>query len=115
MSMLGTTTGMPGVACAQSQKQRQKRHDDSKTKERAPFLCFGKHTGYGGYGSWNRGSRIIELQFTEKNGDGNFHAANEVDVETWVRMENSGVVTRVTLNDTYGQDRYPTANGEPGS
>ncbi|GJC95059.1 hypothetical protein ColKHC_03885 [Colletotrichum higginsianum] len=26
----------------------------------APFLYFAKHTGYGGYSTWNRGARVIE-------------------------------------------------------
>lgn len=32
-----------------------------------PFLCFCKHSGYGGYGTWNRGVRQIRLTF-DKNG-----------------------------------------------
>eukprot|EP01133_Synstelium_polycarpum_P019440 gene19440-23279_t len=24
-------------------------------------LCFGRHTGYGGYGTWERGARVIEI------------------------------------------------------
>lgn len=66
-----------------------------------PHLCFCKHTGYGGYGTWNRGSRIIKLTFGE-----------EMDVETWVRMEDGEVITHVHLNNTYGTDVYPTADGE---
>ncbi|KAE8446198.1 hypothetical protein EG329_012423 [Mollisiaceae sp. DMI_Dod_QoI] len=49
----------------------------------APHVCFCKHTGYGGYGSWNRGSRNLRLSFKE-NG--------EMEVDTWVRMENGEVV-----------------------
>ncbi|KAJ3272832.1 purple acid phosphatase, partial [Blyttiomyces sp. JEL0837] len=26
-------------------------------------FCFGKHSGYGGYGDWERGARVIELKF----------------------------------------------------
>ncbi|KAG2242169.1 hypothetical protein Bca52824_095990 [Brassica carinata] len=25
------------------------------------WLCFARHTGYGGYGNWPRGSRILEI------------------------------------------------------
>ncbi len=78
-----------------------------------PFLCFGKHTGYGGYGTWKRGSRVIRLRFPGT--EGGAAGAEGMEVETWVRMEDSSVVTRVALNETYGLDRYPTANGEPGS
>ncbi|KAH8889592.1 Metallo-dependent phosphatase [Thozetella sp. PMI_491] len=81
----------------------------------SPFLCFGKHTGYGGYGDWNRGSRVVHLNFVDNDGDGDFDDPHEFLVDTWVRMENSNVVTRVSLNETYGIDQYPTNNGEPGS
>lgn len=75
-----------------------------------PVLCFGKHSGYGGYGDWNRGARIVQLRFVE--GDGEDGGAGKMEVETWVRMEGGQVVTRVMLNETYGTDRYPTADGE---
>jgi len=38
-------------------------------------LCYGRHTGYGGYGTWERGSRIIEL--TE----------SPWSFSTWIRFE----------------------------
>jgi predicted MPP superfamily phosphohydrolase len=44
------------------------------------YLCYGRHTGYGGYGRWERGSRIIMLSQFGKQ------------IETWVRLE-SGRVT----------------------
>lgn len=28
-------------------------------------LCFGRHSGYGGYGRWERGARVYELTLTE--------------------------------------------------
>ncbi|KAK1523038.1 calcineurin-like phosphoesterase [Colletotrichum paranaense] len=68
----------------------------------APFLCFAKHTGYGGYGTWERGARMIKLSFTQGDDP-------DMSVESWVRMENEEIITRVTLNETYGQDTY---NGE---
>jgi hypothetical protein len=77
-----------------------------------PLLCFGKHTGYGGYGDWNRGSRIVQLRFVDEYGEGNFSGPGGMEVETWVRMEGGQVVTRVALNETYGTDRYETANGD---
>jgi hypothetical protein len=64
------------------------------------FLCFGRHTGYGGYGTWTRGSRQILLD--EKN---LFRS-----IETWIRLETGNVSGHVTLNSTYGQDRYPKVN-----
>lgn len=29
------------------------------------YFCFGRHSGYGGYGKWDRGVRIYELSLTE--------------------------------------------------
>lgn len=66
-----------------------------------PHVCFSKHTGYGGYGNWNRGSRNLKLSF-----------GKEMEVETWVRMENEAIVQRVGLNETYGTDVYPLEDGE---
>ncbi|KAK8040987.1 Metallophosphoesterase domain protein [Apiospora phragmitis] len=62
-------------------------------------VCFGQHTGYGGYGSWERGSRqvlVTQAQLKE-----------EQTVDTWIRLESGEVVGHVSLNATYGQDRYP--------
>ena len=61
-------------------------------------LCFGQHTGYGGYGTWTRGSRQILL--TEA-------MLETFEAETWIRLERGEVVGRVSLNSTYGEDRYP--------
>ena len=65
-----------------------------------PNLCFGRHSGYGGYGSWTRGSRQILI--------------NESDlgksIETWTRLEDGTVSGRVTINTTYGSDQYPVVN-----
>ncbi|KAL0931958.1 calcineurin-like phosphoesterase [Colletotrichum truncatum] len=71
----------------------------------APFLCFAKHTGYGGYGIWNRGARMLKLSFSEGDDP-------KMSVDTWVRMENDDIITRVSLNETYGLDSYPSNNGE---
>lgn len=64
-------------------------------------LCFGQHSGYGGYGTWARGSRqVLVREETIKD-------IENLEVETWIRLENQNVVGAVTLNSTYGQDRYP--------
>ncbi|RWR74717.1 putative inactive purple acid phosphatase 16 isoform X2 [Cinnamomum micranthum f. kanehirae] len=39
------------------------------------WLCFARHTGYGGYGNWPRGARIIEI--TEQ----------PFSIRSWIRME----------------------------
>lgn len=61
-------------------------------------LCFGRHTGYGGYGTWTRGSRQILLSEELLKQD---------VVETWVRLETGEISGSVVLNSTYGTDEYP--------
>jgi len=61
-------------------------------------LCFGQHTGYGGYGTWTRGSRQILL--TEA-------MLETFEAETWIRLEKGEIVGHVSLNSTYGEDEYP--------
>lgn len=87
----------------------------SNDGEMAPFFCFVKHTGYGGYGTWNRGSRVVGLKFgledrTELRRTG--VSGIGMEVETWVRMESGNVIQRVGLNETYGIDVYPVDDGE---
>ncbi|EED16237.1 conserved hypothetical protein [Talaromyces stipitatus ATCC 10500] len=60
-------------------------------------LCFDRHSGYGGYGTWTRGSRQILLD--EKT------LGSQTD--TWVRLEEGSISGAVTLNATYGLDYYP--------
>jgi hypothetical protein len=61
-------------------------------------LCFGQHTGFGGYSDWIRGARQIRVT---REGLRN----SELDV--WNRLEDGRVVGAVTLNSTYGEDVYP--------
>ena len=61
-------------------------------------LCFDRHTGYGGYSEWARGGRQIVIEEAKLGED---------VLETWVRLEDGSVSGRVTLNTTYGTDRYP--------
>lgn len=60
-------------------------------------LCFGRHTGYGGYGNWMRGSRQIQLNITSLG----------KDTKTWTRLEDGTTSGSVVLNSTYGTDKYP--------
>jgi hypothetical protein len=59
-------------------------------------MCYGRHTGYGGYGDLTRGGRQILLN------EGNLAE----DTQTWIRLEDGTVQAHVTLNTTYGQDPY---------
>ncbi|KAK1072966.1 hypothetical protein LTR12_001542 [Friedmanniomyces endolithicus] len=64
-------------------------------------LCFGQHSGYGGYGNWVRGSRQVlvrEAALMALDGVG--------EVETWIRLESGDEVGRVGLNATYGVNLY---------
>ncbi|QIW96702.1 hypothetical protein AMS68_002220 [Peltaster fructicola] len=60
-------------------------------------LCFGQHSGHGGYGTWTRGSRQLYLTLD---------ALKNFELETWIRLETGDVVGRVSLNSTYGTDIY---------
>ncbi|KAI1016341.1 hypothetical protein LB503_010429 [Fusarium chuoi] len=62
-------------------------------------LCYGQHSGYGGYGDWIRGAReiVVTEDMLEKG-----------DVESYIRLESGDVVGRVTLNSTYNDDYYPS-------
>jgi hypothetical protein len=62
-------------------------------------LCFGRHTGYGGYSDWTRGARQIVVHEDMLNG--------KVEVETWIRLENGKISGYVVLNETFGTDKYP--------
>lgn len=47
-------------------------------------LCFGRHTGYGGYGEWPRGARVFSIAEDTASRDG-------IRVTTHVRMEDGSV------------------------
>lgn len=63
-------------------------------------MCFGRRTGYGGYGDWARGGRQILLH----------ENVSERPIETWIRLEDGTVHGRVTLNSTFGRDQYLEAS-----
>ncbi|XP_072979698.1 probable inactive purple acid phosphatase 16 [Typha angustifolia] len=50
------------------------------------WLCFARHTGYGGYGNWPRGARIIQI--TEQ----------PFSVKSWIRMEDGTEHSDVVLS-----------------
>lgn len=63
-------------------------------------LCFSRHTGYGGYGSWTRGSRQVLVNLSTLGNQ----------TETWTRFEDGTTAGAVTLNSTFGSDKYPTVD-----
>ncbi|CAG8013118.1 unnamed protein product [Penicillium nalgiovense] len=82
---------------------------DSNMTGNGVSMCYGRHTGYGGYGEWARGGRQILLD-ERLRGD---------DIRTWIRMEDGSISGDVHLNATYGQDQYGLAersiiNGQNG-
>lgn len=50
------------------------------------WLCFARHTGYGGYGNWARGARILEI------------SQQPFSIRSWIRMENGLVHSQVVLS-----------------
>ncbi|KAI1206916.1 Metallo-dependent phosphatase [Annulohypoxylon truncatum] len=65
------------------------------------ILCFSQHSGYGGYGNWERGSRQLLVSKAK---------LQEGAVDTWIRLESGNVAGSVTLNSTFGRDQYPATN-----
>jgi hypothetical protein len=45
------------------------------------YFCFGRHSGYGGYGTWQRGVRMYELLITDEDGDS---SKRQFNWRTWV-------------------------------
>ncbi|VFQ92138.1 unnamed protein product [Cuscuta campestris] len=52
------------------------------------WLCYARHTGYGGYGSWARGARILEI------------TQHPFALKSWIRMENGTVHSEVILSSS---------------
>ncbi|KAL6987209.1 putative inactive purple acid phosphatase 16 [Sarracenia purpurea var. burkii] len=50
------------------------------------WLCFARHTGYGGYGNWPRGARILEI------------TQQPFSLKSWIRMEDGHSHSEVILS-----------------
>uniref|UniRef100_J3L7R2 Calcineurin-like phosphoesterase domain-containing protein n=1 Tax=Oryza brachyantha TaxID=4533 RepID=J3L7R2_ORYBR len=50
------------------------------------WLCFARHTGYGGYGNWPRGARVIQI------------SEQPYSIQSWIRMENGTKHSDITLS-----------------
>jgi hypothetical protein len=67
-------------------------------------LCFGRHSGYGGYGTWDRGARVYEITLQPNDNDDAIDDAiddattnvrrHTITWNSWVRLEN-GTITDV--------------------
>jgi predicted MPP superfamily phosphohydrolase len=44
-------------------------------------VCYGRHSGYGGYGSWDRGARVYEIELFYSD------SLPTITWKSWVRME----------------------------
>lgn len=66
-------------------------------------LCYGQHTGYGGYGNWIRGARQVIVSV---------EGLKERELDTWIRLETGKVVGRMRLNESYGEDWYEKVEDE---
>ncbi|MFS8009653.1 putative calcineurin-like phosphoesterase domain, ApaH type, phosphoesterase [Helianthus anomalus] len=51
------------------------------------WLCYARHTGYGGYGTWARGARILEI------------TDEPFSLKSWIRMENGTLHSEVVLSN----------------
>jgi hypothetical protein len=56
-----------------------------RTTNEWPSICYGKHTGFGGYGEWKRGARVIRLDLDN---------TGNVTIETWLRMVDGTTMSR---------------------
>lgn len=50
-------------------------------------LCFARHTGYGGYGTWTRGTRLLEVV-----------KEPTLQIRTWVKLEDGTVISELLLS-----------------
>lgn len=50
------------------------------------WLCYARHTGYGGYGNWDRGARILEITH------------QPFSIKSWITMEDGAVHSHILLN-----------------
>lgn len=102
MDALATTPGLMGLFYGHDHGNTwchrvQSRFSSNKTAANGLNLCYGQHTGYGGYGSWIRGGRQIVVNRVSK----------ELELRTHIRLEDGRTVGNVHLNSTFNDDVYP--------
>jgi hypothetical protein len=62
----------------------------SNSSDTTLHVCFGRHSGYGGYGNWERGSRVYELTISRDQSD-----STAMQWKSWVRLESGEIVDEV--------------------
>ena len=58
-------------------------------------VCFGRHSGYGGYGRWERGCRVYELFYKVDPTLNTRTTTPAILWSSWVRMESGETVDRI--------------------
>lgn len=66
------------------------RNDNDRDDTNQVHLCFGRHSGYGGYGSWERGGRVYLLEQHES--DDVEEIRDTIQWRSWVRLESGEVI-----------------------
>lgn len=58
------------------------------------YFCYGRHSGYGGYGTWTRGVRMYEMKLTGREKDSNDNGLTQKNFHwrSWVRLESGAYV-----------------------
>jgi|UPI000581A88A DNA repair exonuclease SbcCD nuclease subunit len=68
----------------------------AKSSRDGLHLCFGRHSGYGGYGSWERGARVYEFSLPVNATSSYNHTFPDIlsslRWKTWVRLESGSMV-----------------------
>ncbi len=94
-------------------------YNDQRRNESALHVCFGRHSGYGGYGYWDRGCRVYQLEYDPSLLDENLQdgdipleesvfekaptveqrdisRVNSMRWSSWVRLESGEVIDSVS-------------------
>lgn len=83
-------------------------NDDDNTDDL--YFCFGRHSGYGGYGKLERGVRIYELALTsnEKYDDNVYKEGDDIEKDlkwrTWVRLESGDMIDLLDFDHMVDND-----------
>jgi hypothetical protein len=89
---VGHDHGM-GYCCPYRQENPENPAGDNPSKM---HVCFGRHSGYGGYGRWERGCRVYELYYDEDATRDIMATSPEIHWSSWVRLESGEIVDRLT-------------------